>query len=214
LDLVAVLEQLSKKRPVFHSEADFQHAIAWAIHEAHGTAAVRLEVPLDGRSSRQALDLLVYLDGKSSAVELKYKTRKLSIQAEGELFGLKDQSAQDLGRYDFFRDLARIEGICAANTGWSGWAVFLTNDSSYWKSPGRAGVAYEEFRMDEDRVVGGALNWGPTAGPGTTKDRKEPIILSRNYRLRWNDYSSLDTRGYSRFRYLALATDQVDGAAP
>jgi len=205
LDLTANIERLSNKRPVFHSEADFQHAIAWAIHEAHGTAAIRLEVPFAGRSSQQFLDLLVHLNGQSSAIELKFKTRKLSVQVQEEEFSLKDQSAQDLGRYDYFRDLERIEALCMATPNWSGWAVFLTNDSSYWKPPGRAGVAYEEFAMDEGRLVSGKLKWGPTAGPGTIEHRKEAIALSGSYRLEWKDYSGFDTKGYSRFRYLAMS---------
>ena len=27
------LEALAEQRPIFHSEADFQHAIAWEIHK-------------------------------------------------------------------------------------------------------------------------------------------------------------------------------------
>ena len=208
------MKRLSSKRPVFHSEADLQHAIAWAIHEAHGTAAIRLEVPFAGRSSHRYLDLLVHVSGRSSAIELKYKTRKLSVQVQDEEFSLKDQSAQDLGRYDFFRDLERIEALCTSNPSWTGWAVFLTNDSSYWKPPGRARVSYEEFSMEEGRVVGGKLEWGPTAGPGTTKGRKDAIVLSGSYRLEWEDYSGFETKGYSRFRYLALAANATEGAAP
>lgn len=31
-DFAPVLRKLSTKRPVFHSVADFQHALAWQIH--------------------------------------------------------------------------------------------------------------------------------------------------------------------------------------
>jgi hypothetical protein len=33
IDLDELLRALSQERPVFHSERDFQHAIAWRIHE-------------------------------------------------------------------------------------------------------------------------------------------------------------------------------------
>jgi len=38
-----VLVSLSRDRPVFHSEKDFQFALAWKIHEMYPRAQVRLE---------------------------------------------------------------------------------------------------------------------------------------------------------------------------
>lgn len=32
-DVPALLGRLASERPVFHSEADFQHALAWALHQ-------------------------------------------------------------------------------------------------------------------------------------------------------------------------------------
>jgi len=41
--LQKVIHLLSKERPLFHSEADFQHALAWAIHKNYPDVEVRLE---------------------------------------------------------------------------------------------------------------------------------------------------------------------------
>lgn len=38
-----LMSQLAGTRPIFHSEADFQHALAWEIQNQHPQAAVRLE---------------------------------------------------------------------------------------------------------------------------------------------------------------------------
>jgi hypothetical protein len=46
LSVSAVLTALAKQRPIFHSEADFQHAIAWEIHKHLPRASVRLERPI------------------------------------------------------------------------------------------------------------------------------------------------------------------------
>ena len=35
---------LARVRPLFHSEADFQHAFAWQLHSAHPDARIRLEI--------------------------------------------------------------------------------------------------------------------------------------------------------------------------
>jgi hypothetical protein len=51
LELVnGAMNRLALRRPVFHSEADFQHGLAWQIQLDHPDARVRLETrPLEGR---------------------------------------------------------------------------------------------------------------------------------------------------------------------
>src|SRR5690348_188236 len=99
-DLRAFMAELSSTRPLFHSEADFQHAFAWHFHELFPTANVRLEYPV-------FTDKWIYLDlwldapDMQLAIELKYKTLTLEIAHNNERFQLKNHSAQDIGRYDF-----------------------------------------------------------------------------------------------------------------
>ncbi len=40
-----LMADLAAHRPIFHSEADFQHALAWQIHEAMPDCEIRLEWP-------------------------------------------------------------------------------------------------------------------------------------------------------------------------
>jgi hypothetical protein len=51
-EVAEILSRLAKKRPIFHSEADFQHALAWEVRGMHADADIRLEVPvpLEGRA--------------------------------------------------------------------------------------------------------------------------------------------------------------------
>ena len=58
----AVLAKLADRRPVFHSEADFQHALAWELQLADPTSQIFLEkwVAVDG--PRVHLDLLVRVE--------------------------------------------------------------------------------------------------------------------------------------------------------
>jgi hypothetical protein len=91
-----VLALLAMERPVFHSEADFQHAFAWQIRTMDPAVRVRLETrPAVG----MRLDLLLTsADGShQTAVELKYLTRLWHGDAGGERFELTDQGAQDMG---------------------------------------------------------------------------------------------------------------------
>ena len=43
LDITHLMNELAHDRLVFHSEADFQHALAWRIHDAMPDCGVRLE---------------------------------------------------------------------------------------------------------------------------------------------------------------------------
>ena len=58
LDMHGLMGSLAKKRPIFHSEADFQHALAWEIHKTTSGCEIRLEYsPVPDKGQRMALDL-------------------------------------------------------------------------------------------------------------------------------------------------------------
>jgi len=103
------LETLSMNRPIFHSEADFQHAFAWQVQKDFPTSSIRLERPYIIQGKQAHVDVWVSVGALNIAIELKYKTRKLHVTYENEMYRLKDQSAQDLGRYDYLVDILRVE---------------------------------------------------------------------------------------------------------
>jgi hypothetical protein len=43
LDVQELMIRLGEEHPVFHSEADFQHALAWQLHLQFPTARLGLE---------------------------------------------------------------------------------------------------------------------------------------------------------------------------
>ena len=207
LDMDGLMGTLADRRKVFHSEADFQHALAWHIHQAMPDSQVRLEVDvMQVEHQRRFLDIWLPLEG--IAIELKYKTRRLELEQDDESFVLRDQSAQDQGRYDFLRDIQRLELMrskieqCKA-----GYAVLLTNDSSYWKVPTHRDTVDADFRVHEGLAVSGALAWAASAGPGTARGRESPIKIRGSYRLRWREYSSFPGKSYGSFRYLAVSVE-------
>ena len=80
LGISSLIEDLSLLRPVFHSEADFQHALAWHIREVMPDCQVRLEFkPFP--AERVYLD--IWLPTLGTAIELKYLTRKLVLNWVG-----------------------------------------------------------------------------------------------------------------------------------
>jgi hypothetical protein len=189
---------------IFHSEADFQHAFAWELHKMEPTASVSLERPYKTSGANLHLDLLFQNNGRSLAVELKYKTLKLQHGTNEHGYQLLDQRAQDVGRYDFIKDILRLETITKAIPNCIGWAILLTNDASYWKPPSHENTADSNFRLTDGATLSGTRSWGSKASAGTMKNREKPLALNGVYKIAWRDYSIVSPERNGKFKYLAL----------
>ena len=188
VDLASVLASLATRRPVFHSEADFQLALAREIEAADPDMFVYLETrPAEGVH----LDMACESHGRYTAIELKYLTRPWSDIVEGQSFHLK-VGAVDYGRYDVVKDIARIEGFVGSRDGSNGAVVVLTNDPSYWRSPGRSTAIDSAFRIHEGAVLEGLREWGRTPAG---KKRRAAIKLDHSYEMRWSEFSEFEGQG-------------------
>ena len=203
IDIVRVLNKLAGESRIFHSEADFQHALAWKIHEDLPDAAIRLEYPVSHSRQQMHFDIRIAQHEAVLAIELKYKTQHLDISVDRETFRLKNHSAQDSGRYDFIKDIRRLEEMLEKEKNGRGYAILLTNDSTYWETPkNKKSTKDAEFRLHEGRTLEGTLDW--QGNPAIAACRNAPIVLQGQYRLEWKDYSELPTAGYNKFRYLVV----------
>lgn len=115
MDLLPVIESLRGKRPIFNSEADLKFALAWHIKLAYPTAELRIERP-SVYKLRNYIDILVRYGGLSYPIELKYKTKELRATINGEEFTLKSHGAQDLGAYDYIKDIYRVKTYATSMT--------------------------------------------------------------------------------------------------
>lgn len=204
VDVVGALSALSARRPVFHSERDFQHALAWQIQLSYPQAEIRLET----RPRRSVhLDMLIRLDGTRTAIELKYLVAALHAILGEASFDLPHQSANDISRHDVIKDITRIEAALADGHADDGCVVVLSNDRSYWQPATRAETIDAAFRLDEGRVLEGTLAWAAHAGKGTTASRDTPLLLASRYTCHWRDYSevSLTNGRMALFRYLLIS---------
>lgn len=198
------LAELRRDRPVFHSEADFQHALAWVAHKSDPSLQVRLETRL-GPGMRLDLQFSRPDLGTHFAVELKYLTAVWDGAWDSEEFHLLNHGAQDIRAYDAVKDIQRVEQFVTGRTGWIGAVVVLTNEPSYWQRPGHGRATNADaFRIYEGNLLTGVRVWGPNTGAGTRKGRELDLDLKGEYVCRWSDYSHLDgARG--RFRILHFA---------
>jgi hypothetical protein len=202
LDIPGILRSLAERRPVFHSEADFQHEFAWELRSIDPACHVRLEVPspIPGVGTT---DIVIRRGQNMFGIELKYLTKRLTHEHLGESFSLKAQGATDLRRYDVLKDIQRLERFNEAFGGPS-FVIVLTNEAAYWND-GRVQTIDSSFRLHHGRLVGGdgELRWADHAGTGTTKGREAPIPLRRQYQLGWGDYSAI-AGAAGAFRYLSV----------
>ena len=203
LDIHSLMQELSQSRPIFHSEADFQHALAWQIGKRLGDHSVRLEYPFktDGSGNRE---LDIWLPTEKIAIELKYFTKYLRTCHNSEPFELKEQAASDLARRLFLNDVLRLEWIIdkGQDQANAGYAIFLTNDPLLWECSSRGSTSnYRCFRIHEGSLLRDRLRWFN----GEIENSKYSITLCGSYKMHWQDYSNFAGEKYGKFRYIAVA---------
>jgi len=225
LELVSIISELSKVRKLFHSETDFQLALAWEIqeiHKKHRDVKVRLEKKMltsqnaDKDDKNLYIDIYVEFKGKKYGVELKYKTKKLGVVIDDESYNLREQNAQDFARYYYLKDVSRLEEFKEKKQIDIGCAVFLTNDNLYWSDGKKKDPYDKDFRINEGRIIGkeAKLRWrhkdpksgefGPsknTVKQGAGKD----INIKQEYYCKWQQYSELEEANNNNiFKYILL----------
>lgn len=199
MDLPDILRHLCQRRPVFHSEADFQHELAWEIKTLNPNLALRMERPIVGSGGRGALDILVMDGVHRIAIELKYVKAPMELELNGETFFLS-QHAYDFAAYDCCKDLERLEHLVGTGQVDEGHLVVLTNHPGFWQATRTGPSLLDTFAMREGRTLTGSLAWPAHAGIGTTRKRERPIVLAESYGVTWSDYSQVgSSRGTFRF---------------
>lgn len=212
LDVDILLESLAKKRPVFHSECDFQFALAWEIQVQYPKARLRLERPVPDSKPLEYTDLLVYYDRETVAFELKYKLPggpKKRVLHEDEWFSVAGQGAPLYGRYDCVKDIWRLERLVAAGHATAGIAILLTNYKSYWNSNPKEAQKDRAFHIHDGRELKGALDW-PMEAKSSAK--RPPFSLLGRYPCRWKNYSRIpggDFRALITHVYSASLSERI-----
>ena len=206
LNIHALMKELAQKEPVFHSEADFKLELFRLMREKYPHAQVRLEYPFIVSSKNIHLDIWIDAGEYYYAVELKYKTYKLERDYSGEFFHLKTQGAVDRGRYEFLKDVSRLESVTdLSSKPCIGYAVLLANDSSYWSTPQQKHTNSKEFEIYHNRQISGLLSWTSESAEGERIVlENESISLNNSYSIHWQEYSNISQTSSDQFRYVAI----------
>jgi hypothetical protein len=137
------------------------------------------------------IDLVVEKNNLFYPIEIKYKTTTQSLPLN--IFGtegcvvLGHHGAQNIGCYDFWKDIRRLELYEQnfANVE-RGIMLFVSNDESYIQPPLNVNTGYAQFSIHEGKVVnsGEMLNWNRVL---TISANRPPITFNNTYNLTWND---------------------------
>lgn len=195
-DVFAFLES---NEELLFNERDFQmHLATWLRNSANRYDDVDVEyyVPrqeLDNYvwDSELRLDIVVKRDGEYCPVELKYKTRKVERKISrfdealsDNVVVMKNQGAQDLGMYDFWKDVRRVELVRNRfERVKGGLAVFVTNDGFYTKGSKESSNNYL-FNMSAGKAHSKQKRW---ANPESTCAKTHPNFeVEREYSIEWH----------------------------
>jgi len=139
------------------------------------------------------IDIVIEKEGFFYPIELKYKTKKAVIEferfGETKTLSLKDQSRIPMSRYDFWKDVARLEFLkrCFEKIR-GGLCIFLTNNYIYMNK--EEGVS-EMFTMEKDRPHFGKLEFKE----GELKEKNSAFSLLENYQIdQWYDVTNNETK--------------------
>ncbi len=205
------MKHLARRHPLFHREADFQHAFAWLAHELEPAADVRLERRLSAETNER-VDLLLVVGDLSIAVELNYPLAELHATVIDEPFIQRAHGADDVVRFNYVWDIVRLERLVDGGVAHAGVAVLLTNVAWLWqprKTSARGPAADTEFSVHDGRELTGQLSWTGTATWWRIQKLPEAVHLRGRYPMRWQLYSTVDGDGRGEVRWTsAVVTKQ------
>lgn len=220
---------LATNKELMFNERDFQVRVAsWLSESGHyddvdmeyavpkeelAVRGVKIGEPSFPWNNDLSIDVVVEKDGEFAAVELKYATRP--VDAKIDRFGepmktdcliVKEQSANDIVMYNYWKDVRRVETLtrCYPKVK-GGVALIVTNSAIYWKEL-RPDAGYRAFSTSEGNTLRpGLLEWDKSIAASVL--RSHPAFeLSGTYPCRWTDTAvtarSAIGREKAPFRYL------------
>lgn len=203
-----IINELIAMRGCFHSEDDMKFSLSCKIKEKIPSAKIRLERPFrevegDKRNKPFYLDIFIETLDKKIGIELKYKTKELVKEVNGENYFLKSHVAIDLGRHAFCKDIERLETLVIEGKLDQGYAVFLTNDKAYclFSTRSKKDSYDKNFRIHEGIRLIGDLKWNGDQRGWLSNSEYKPIRLRNEYNINWIDPCS---KADENFRFTIL----------
>lgn len=162
-----ILNVITKIDQIPISEDDLKFKLAWGLKELNPSKKISIEYPIKkillggnnniGNNKLLYFDLMIGSENNFIPIEIKYKTKYLeltrNILGSKDDLELKNQSAQNLAKYGFWKDVYRIQSL--KNNFSSirkGYQIFLTNEGKY-KNQSKINSQVKNFEINDNRFV-------------------------------------------------------------
>lgn len=136
------------------------------------------------------IDIVLEKNGLYYPIEIKFKTRSqelpLMVFGNNTNITLGQHGAGNIGCYDFWKDVKRIELFEQSFLNVErGIVLFLSNDHTYQVTPRNANVGYAQFSIHHGRVVpiNSILSWN---GDLAIANGRPSITTNYAYTTIWN----------------------------
>jgi len=206
------INNLSSRTDAFFSEDHLKLEFAFELNRLLNSKTVKFDIIPEfsyvgknaiGKDVRMIFDLMIIEKGseEKTAIEFKYKTKNQNgLKALHEYdYAAKSQAALNLGRFDCWCDIERLEYEKERNLIKEGYFIFITNDPAYWQANGMKSGSMQKGSLS---LESGPHNHDDKILPSTasinswTKKR-----LERNLRFS-NDKSGICIKGDYGFEYV------------
>lgn len=231
-----ILESFGEDNRIFQNEAQFQHELAIEIANNYLDDDTKVILELSSvttvitykngktRRKKDESDIIIKNSkGEYIVIELKYKT--IESNYSRNIYGdieLSYQGAADLGKYDYLKDIYRIEQFKEPQSVTfsinpvlkkyiAGYAIMLTNENKYWLMSRELSSNNTDMNYcitDNDVIDNSAkLEWqivekkdGKEVGNGKPFQQRPPLQFRNKYKFKWLDYCDIENK--PKFRYL------------
>jgi hypothetical protein len=197
--IIEMIEQeMLNRTSYFTREQDIQIALAHMFESSSAFDRVFVEQHIPAGmipnypwtdANNIYIDLVILKDGIYYPIEIKFKTKSqqipLSVLGNDELMTLGHHGAQNIGCYDFWKDVKRLELYESSfQQVDQGIMLFVTNDETYLQPPLNMNTGYAQFSIHEGKTVmqQETLDWNRAL---SISRNRPPIQLNRNYHLAW-----------------------------
>lgn len=202
---------IQKRSDLIYNERDFQMqlAVAFMASGHYDDVDVEYYLPTKGTNllegyewdSNMRVDIVLRKGEEYLPIELKYTT--IRVVRDADRYGkkvenmeiLRNQGAQDIVRYNVWKDVRRIELLKKLFPGVKGGlVVFLTCDKSFLSEPRPESTCRPFSTAERDNPIGNSImDWNGKSA--IAKDYRS-FTLEGIYRISWNPVSISEINFY------------------
>lgn len=202
------ITKLHQRKPLFHSESHFVAWFAWIVKETFPSISMpELQVGNFYNNKRLRLDMLVRHNDLQFGLEMKYARASMnggvSFPFQRDVYyAPKSGAAKDITRFNFLKDIERLESAVDTLEKTSCCALLVTNISDLWLP--EEGEPNDLMYCLDDGITPGTKTWLKPPSRNTLDRTGESVLIQGDYQTEWNPFSEIPKIENGIYKYLAV----------